>query len=191
MSLVRNGQYSLVEETEEAGYHLRIPMIDIVSIGAGGGMPRLDRLGRPLEGWTRKRRWLIRVLHVLAPATNPLLLMPTSCWVISIRTFSWVGRSTSMPTDRDGQSKTASQNRLGIETVEAASGNRSRCQREHDPRDKTDHHRARARRSRFQSHSRRGRRSASRRPPFSRIGDAVRSYSGLPRRAFGVRTGGG
>ncbi len=37
VSLVRNGQYSLVEETEEAGYHLRIPMIDIVSIGAGGG----------------------------------------------------------------------------------------------------------------------------------------------------------
>ena len=37
VSLVKDGQFRIVEETKEAGYHLRMPMMDVVTIGAGGG----------------------------------------------------------------------------------------------------------------------------------------------------------
>ena len=37
VSLVKNGQFRIVEETKGVGYHLRMPMMDITTIGAGGG----------------------------------------------------------------------------------------------------------------------------------------------------------
>ena len=37
VSLVQDGQFRIVEQTEQTGYHLRMPMMDIVTIGAGGG----------------------------------------------------------------------------------------------------------------------------------------------------------
>jgi len=37
VALVKDGNYRIVEETRDLGHHLRIPMIDIVTIGAGGG----------------------------------------------------------------------------------------------------------------------------------------------------------
>ena len=37
VSLVGDGQFRIVEQTSETGYCLRIPMMDIVTIGAGGG----------------------------------------------------------------------------------------------------------------------------------------------------------
>ena len=44
VSQVKNGQFRIVEETKEGGYHLRIPMMDITTIGAGGRAGK--RLGR-------------------------------------------------------------------------------------------------------------------------------------------------
>ncbi len=37
VSLAKNGQFRIVEESREPGYYLRIPMMDIITIGAGGG----------------------------------------------------------------------------------------------------------------------------------------------------------
>lgn len=46
VSLVKDGQFQIVEETKETGYHLRMPMMDIVTIGAGGGsIARIDTGG--------------------------------------------------------------------------------------------------------------------------------------------------
>jgi N-methylhydantoinase A len=37
VSLIRNGTFATVQETREGGYYFRVPTLDIVTIGAGGG----------------------------------------------------------------------------------------------------------------------------------------------------------
>ena len=55
VSLIENGKASLSNERLVEGYPARIPMIDIVTVGAGGGsIARIDAGGA--EGRPRQRR---------------------------------------------------------------------------------------------------------------------------------------
>ena len=46
VSLIRGGRFRIVEETRDGGYYVRMPMMDIVTIGAGGGsIARVDSGG--------------------------------------------------------------------------------------------------------------------------------------------------
>ena len=71
-------------------YPVRIPMIDVSSIGAGGGsIAWLDEAHRAsMSGRAAPVR--CRVLSAMAPAvTSPRSPMPAWCWAISTRTIWW------------------------------------------------------------------------------------------------------
>ena len=90
-----DGHPAKTNEAEVAGLPVRVPVLDIHTVGAGGGsLARFDAGGALRVGQTRPE--LIPGRSVMAKVSSPLSPMPTCCWAGCRLTSSWAATFSSI-----------------------------------------------------------------------------------------------